>query len=69
MSQIRERAYANADRRRKGPRRLTITVDECFACGSQDVLGHHRSGDIDGALFWSCADCDFTWPQITSSGF
>ena len=44
----------------------TVTDDECLACSGQDVVGHERPSVCAGVLFWSCADCGFTWPRFTN---
>jgi len=43
-----------------------VTGDECPACSCRDIVGHERRGVCDGVLFWSCADCGFTWPRFSS---
>ena len=44
----------------------TVTGDECPACSGRDLVGHERPEVCAGVLFWSCADCGFTWPRFTS---
>ena len=43
-----------------------MTGDECPACSCREVIGHERRDVCHGVLFWSCADCGFTWPRFTS---
>jgi len=43
-----------------------VKGNECPACNGRDVLGHERHTVCDVVLFWSCADCGFTWPLFSS---
>jgi uncharacterized Zn finger protein len=43
-----------------------VTGDECPSCSGHAVLGHELSEVSRDVLFWSCADCGFTWPRFTS---
>jgi Zn ribbon nucleic-acid-binding protein len=54
-------AFADLD----GRRELTVTGEECPACSGRDVLSHEGREPSHGVLFWSCADCGFTWPRFT----
>jgi len=49
-----------------GGGRPTVKGDECPACSGPHVIGHERPEVREGSLFWSCADCGFTWPRFTS---